>query len=46
MSQKLIVMKIQDGRQDGRHMNPMGHDLIWEHQNSWTTHYNDYKNVG
>ena len=28
MSQKLIFMKIQDGRQDGRHMNPMGHDLI------------------
>ena len=28
MSQKLIFMKIQDGRQDGGHMNPMGHDLI------------------
>ena len=24
MSQKLIFMKIQDGRQDGGHMNPMG----------------------
>ena len=28
MSQKLIFMKIQDGRQDGCQMNPMGHDLI------------------
>ena len=28
MSQKLIFIKIQDGRQDGGHMNPMGHDLI------------------
>ena len=28
MSLKLIFMKIQDGRQDGRQMNPMGHDLI------------------
>ena len=28
MSQKLIFMKIQDGRQDGGHMNPVGHDLI------------------
>ena len=28
MLQKLIFMKIQDGRQDGGHMNPMGHDLI------------------
>ena len=28
MSQKLSFMKIQDGRQDGGYMNPMGHDLI------------------
>ena len=28
MSQKLIFMKIQDGRQDDGHMNPIGHDLI------------------
>ena len=25
---ELIFMKIQDGRQDGRYMNPMGNDLI------------------
>ena len=45
MSLKLIFMKIQDGRQDGRHMNPMGHDLILGTP-TFSRQYNDYKNVG
>ena len=39
MSQKLIFMKIQDGRQEGGHVNP--NIKILELDN-----YNDYKNVG
>ena len=40
-------MKIQDGRQDGGHMNPMGHDLILGLSKILELgHYNDYKNVG
>ena len=47
LENKLIFMKIQDGRQDGRHNEPHGTRFdIGGPQNSWIRHYNDYKNVG